>query len=66
MNKGRIKWYNEKKGYGFIERDDGEDLFFHQSSIKDHGHFGLQKTDPVSFEIHNSPRGPQAINVKAL
>jgi len=66
MAEGRIKWYNEKKGYGFIETDNDGDYFFHSSGIEDHGHFGLQKTDPVSFEIKTTPKGSQAFKIKPL
>jgi CspA family cold shock protein len=66
MNEGRVKWYDEKKGYGFIAAEDDTELFFHKSGIKDHGHFGLRKDSLVSFETQNSPRGPQAIKVKVL
>ncbi len=65
MPQGRIKWYSEKKGYGFIETDEDDDIFFHSSKIADHGHFGLQKQDPVSFDIQSTPRGLQAVNVKS-
>jgi CspA family cold shock protein len=66
MPQGRIKWYSEKKGYGFIETDEDADIFFHASKIADHGHFGLQKQDPVSFDIKSTPRGVQAVNVKPV
>ena len=66
MPEGRVKWYNEKKGYGFIETDQDGEIFFHRSSIKDHGHFGLQKLDRVTFEIKRTPRGPQGVQVKVL
>jgi CspA family cold shock protein len=65
MAEGRIKFYREDKGYGFIEQENGEDLFFHRSSIESHGHFGLRKNDPVSFEITTTPRGLKAVKVKA-
>jgi CspA family cold shock protein len=63
---GRIKWYSEKKGYGFIETDSEGDLFVHSSGIKDHGFFTLQKLDRVTFEIKETPRGKQAVNVKRI
>ena len=66
MEEGRIKWYNEKKGYGFIETDSEGDLFVHRSGIKDHGFFTLQKLDRVTFEIKETPRGKQAVNVKRI
>ncbi|UCG07722.1 MAG: cold shock domain-containing protein [Desulfobacterales bacterium] len=66
MAEGRIKWYSEKKGYGFIETDTEGDVFVHSSGIKDHGFFTLQKLDRVSFEIKETPRGRQAVNVKRI
>jgi CspA family cold shock protein len=63
---GRIKWYSEKKGYGFIETDSEGDLFVHSSGIKDHGFFTLQKLDRVTFEVKETPRGKQAVNVKRI
>jgi CspA family cold shock protein len=63
---GQIKWYSEKKGYGFIETDSEGDLFVHSSGIKDHGFFTLQKLDRVTFEIKETPRGKQAVNVKRI
>ena len=66
MIEGRIKWYNEKKGYGFIETDEHGDIFFHNSSIESHGFFGLQKSDRVSFEIIDTRRGKQAGRVKSI
>ena len=66
MAEGRIKWYSEKKGYGFIERDNEDDLFLHRSGIEEHGYFGLQKADRVSFEIKETPQGLQAVKVKPL
>ena len=66
MAEGRIKWYSEKKGYGFIETDNEDDIFVHSSGIKDHGFFVLQKLDRVSFEIKETPRGRQAVNVRKI
>ena len=66
MAEGRIKWYNEKKGYGFIETDNEDEIFVHSSGIKDHGFFVLQKLDRVSFEIKETPRGRQAVNVRKI
>lgn len=66
MPEGRVKWYSEKKGYGFIETDQDGEIFFHRSNIQDHGHFGLQKLDRVTFEIKRTPRGPQGVQVKVL
>ena len=66
MAEGRIKWYSEKKGYGFIETDNEDDIFVHSSGIKDHGFFVLQKRDRVSFEIKETARGKQAVNVRKI
>ncbi len=66
MPEGRVKWYREKKGYGFIKTDRHGDLFFHRSGIEDHGHFGLRKLDLVTFEIKKTPRGLKAVKVKPL
>ena len=66
MAEGQIKWYSEKKGYGFIETDNEDDIFVHSSGIKDHGFFVLQKLDRVSFEIKETPRGRQAVNVRKI
>lgn len=66
MTAGKIKWYDEKKGYGFIEAEDGEDLFFHKSGIESQGYFGVRKSDPVSFEVRTTARGPQAVKIRVL
>lgn len=66
MSEGKIKWFSEEKGYGFIESDDGKDIFFHKSNVVFEGHFGLRKSDRVSFEILTTPRGEKASNVKAI
>jgi len=66
MSEGRIKWYSEAKGYGFIETEDQGDIFVHHTGVEDHGHFGLQKDDRVSFEVKSTPRGTQAVKVKPI
>ena len=66
MAEGNIKWYSEKKGYGFIEIDGQDDLFFHRSSILDHGFFELTKFDRVAFEVKDTPKGKQAVGVKRV
>ena len=64
MLEGRVKWFNERKGYGFITRNDGgEDVFVHYSGINGNGFKTLQEGDLVEFEIKETPKGPQAINV---
>ena len=66
MKEGIVKWYNEKKGYGFIETANSEDLFMHKKAIKDHGFFTLEKGDRVTFEIKETPQGSQANNVRRM
>ncbi len=60
---GTVKWFNDSKGYGFISRADGDDLFVHFSSIAGDGFKSLQEGDQVTFEVEDSERGPQAVNV---
>ena len=61
--KGRVKWFNNEKGYGFIEREDGNDVFVHFSAIQDEGFKTLNEGQDVEFEIVEGARGPQAANV---
>ncbi len=63
MSKGRVKWFNEQKGFGFISRDDGDDLFVHFSSIKQDGFKVLREGDEVEFEVGQGKKGLQAIDV---
>ena len=64
MEEGTVKWFNGKKGYGFIKQDDGNELFVHYSSIDMPGFKTLFEGDKVSFEVEKTDRGPQAVNVK--
>ena len=66
MEEGTVKWFNEKKGFGFIVHDDGRDIFVHYSSIDMPGFKKLMEGDRVSFEINEGDRGPQAANVKKI
>jgi len=66
MMQGKVKWFNERKGFGFIEADNGSDVFVHFSAIQDSGFKTLQEGQSVSFELENGPKGPSAANVKAL
>jgi len=66
MLEGKVKWFDNKKGYGFISREDGEDVFVHFSSIESDGFRTLQEGQSVTFEITNGEKGPQASNVKFL
>ncbi|MGQ9508160.1 MAG: cold-shock protein [Thermodesulfobacteriota bacterium] len=66
MARGRVKWFNEKKGYGFISREDGGDVFVHFSAIKKDGFKTLYEGEEVEFEISNGPKGLQATNVTVV
>ncbi len=61
--KGTVKWFNNAKGYGFIGRADGPDVFVHYSAISSEGYKSLQEGDQVEFEITDGQKGPQAANV---
>ncbi len=63
MQKGTVKWFNAEKGYGFIECEDGGDVFVHFSAINMDGYKSLQEGESVEFEVIDGAKGPQAANV---
>ena len=66
MSEGTVKWFNTRKGYGFIAAADGKDVFVHYSSISSEGYKTLKEGDPVSFDIVQGEKGPRAENVVPL
>ncbi|GEN83367.1 MULTISPECIES: cold-shock protein [Bacillales] len=64
MEQGKVKWFNAEKGYGFIEREDGDDVFVHFSAIQGDGFKTLEEGQDVTFEIEQGQRGLQATNVE--
>jgi CspA family cold shock protein len=66
MARGQVKWFDQKKGYGFIAQEDGDDLFVHYSAINREGFKTLDEGDEVEFEISEGNKGPQATNVKLV
>jgi CspA family cold shock protein len=66
MEQGTVKWFNDAKGYGFISRQTGEDVFVHFSAIRSNGFRSLQEGQAVEFEVAKGPKGFQAENVQAL
>ena len=63
MDNGKVKWFSNQKGYGFIQKDDGNDIFVHFSAIQSEGFKTLAQGQEVVFEISEGPKGPQAANV---
>ena len=63
---GTVKWFNKQKGYGFVEQDEGGDVFVHFSAIQGGGFKTLAEGQAVSFNVENGPKGPQANNVVAI
>ncbi len=66
MVRGRVKWFNESKGFGFISREGGDDLFVHHSSISGEGFKTLQENEEVEFEVGPGRKGEQAVNVRRV
>ena len=64
MERGKVKWFNGEKGFGFIEREGGEDVFVHFSAIQGEGYKSLDEGQEVTFDIESGQRGPQATNVR--
>ena len=66
MAEGKVKWFSDQKGFGFIEKDEGGDVFVHHSAIQAQGFKTLAEGQQVQFEVVNSPKGPKAANVVKL
>lgn len=66
MSTGTVKWFNDKKGFGFVSQDDGTDLFVHYSGIDGEGYKILNEGDRVEFDVINSDKGPRAVAVKTI
>ncbi len=66
MANGTVKWFNNRKGYGFINEEDGRDIFVHFSSIQMEGYKTLNEGERVTFDVEESDRGPEAKNVRRI
>ena len=66
MAKGKVKWFNNRKGFGFIQQEDGPDLFVHFSSIQTDGYRTLNEGEEVTFDVEDGERGPKAVNVSRV
>jgi CspA family cold shock protein len=63
MSNGTVKWFNESKGFGFIQQESGPDVFVHHSGINAQGFKSLSEGDKVTFDVQQGPKGPSAVNV---
>jgi len=63
---GRVKWFNDQKGYGFIEQENGEDVFVHYTAIQGRGYRSLKEGQIVQFDIERTPKGLRAANVRVI
>jgi CspA family cold shock protein len=66
MSKGTVKWFNDSKGFGFITKEDGEDVFVHHTAIQGGGFRSLTEGQAVTFDVENTAKGPRATNVQKL
>ena len=66
MANGTVKWFNDQKGYGFIEQEDGPDVFVHHSGINAAGFKSLNEGDSVTFDVEQGQKGPSAVNVTTV
>jgi CspA family cold shock protein len=66
MANGTVKWFNDQKGYGFIEQEDGPDVFVHHSNINAQGFKSLKQGDRITFDIEQGQKGPTAVNVTVV
>ncbi len=64
MAKGKVKWFNDQKGYGFIASDEGGDVFVHHTAIQKEGYRTLAEGEEVEFDLEQGPKGPKAANVR--
>ncbi len=66
MEQGKVKWFDATKGYGFITREEGKDVFVHFNAINSDGYKKLEEEDVVQFEVEEGDKGPQAVNVSKI
>lgn len=66
MAKGKVKWFNNQKGYGFVTPESGDDVFVHHSAIQGEGYKSLDEGQEVEFEVEQGPKGEQAVNVRKV